>query len=150
LCLLALGGELLLRSQTAERVIPAEDFFQGMLQTSLQSGELLVQARFPLHQAGQRYGFAEFSQRHGDFAIVAIAAVVTGDSVRLAVGGVEDRPRAIDWPSLENSALIDALNEFSRSLDARDDLHASAQYRRHLVRELGRRAITHARMGTPF
>ncbi len=144
LCLLALGGELLLRSHRAQRIVPAKEFFQGMLQTALESSELLVEVHFPLRQPGQRYGFTEFAQRHGDFAIVAVAAVVTDNAIRLAVGGVEDRPHAINWPNLNGSALSDALDEFSKSLDARDDPHASAEYRRHLVRELGRRAISEA------
>ena len=65
--------------------------------------------------------------------------------MRLAVGGVADRPTARDWPRLDGSALDDALNELAWDLDARDDLHASARYRRELVRRLGRKVLEEAR-----
>jgi len=58
--------------------------------------------------------------------------------VRLAVGGVADMPVARDFPRLEGSALDDALNAFAYELDARDDVHATARYRRDLVRMIGR------------
>ena len=62
----------------------------------------------------------------------------TADGVRLAVGGVADMPVARDFPRLEGSALDDALNAFAYQLDARDDVHATARYRRDLVRMIGR------------
>ena len=58
--------------------------------------------------------------------------------VRLAVGGVADMPATRDLPRLEGSALDDALNAFAYELDARDDVHATARYRRDLVRMIGR------------
>ncbi len=58
--------------------------------------------------------------------------------MRLAVGGVADVPVARDFPRLEGSALEDALNAFAYDLDARDDVHATARYRRDLVRMIGR------------
>jgi 2-furoyl-CoA dehydrogenase FAD binding subunit len=78
------------------------------------------------------------ARRHGDFAIVACAAVATMDGVRLAVGGVADMPVARVFPRLDGSALDDALNGFAYELDARDDVHATARYRRDLVRMIGR------------
>ena len=78
------------------------------------------------------------ARRHGDFAIVACAAVTTSDGIRLAVGGVADMPVARDFPPLDGSALDDALNAFAYELDARDDIHATARYRRDLVRMIGR------------
>ena len=64
--------------------------------------------------------------------------------IRLAVGGVADTAVARDWPHLEGSALDDALNAFAYELDARDDVHASASYRRELVRRIGRSTIEEA------
>ena len=69
---------------------------------------------------------------------MACAAVATEDGVRLAIGGVADVPVTRDFPRLEGSALDDALNEFAYELDARDDIHATARYRRDLVRMIGR------------
>jgi 2-furoyl-CoA dehydrogenase FAD binding subunit len=61
--------------------------------------------------------------------------------VRLAVGGVADVPTARDWPRLDGTALDDALNAFAYELGARDDVHATARYRRDLVRLIGRDLI---------
>jgi 2-furoyl-CoA dehydrogenase FAD binding subunit len=82
--------------------------------------------------------FREVACRHGDFAILAFAAVAKYDGARLAVGGVADMPVALNLPRLEASALDDALNAFAYDLDARDDIHATARYRRDLVRMIGR------------
>jgi 2-furoyl-CoA dehydrogenase FAD binding subunit len=144
LCLLALQGEVRLRSARRRRTLPAQAFFTGMLSTARQNDELLEAVRFPLARPGAGYAFTEFSARHGDFAICAVAALVHEKGIRLAVGGVADRPRAQDWPLLEGSALDDALNEFAWALEARDDAQISAATRRHLVRRLGRQAIASA------
>ncbi|MFL9913185.1 FAD binding domain-containing protein [Paraburkholderia sp. RL17-337-BIB-A] len=145
LVLAALGGEVMLRSKKHKRVLTAEAFFQGMLMTAREPDELVEAVRFPLKKPGERYGFTEFSARHGDFAIVACAAVVTNDSIRLAVGGVADRPMVEQWPHLHGEDLRSALNDLSWKLGAQDDAHISATYRRHLVRQLGWRVIEEAK-----
>lgn len=145
LVLTALGGKVVLRSLRRRRVLPASEFFQGMLMTAREPDELVEAVRFPLRRPGARYGFTEFSARHGDFALVACAAIVTDDAISLAVGGVADRPVLETWPRLAGKALAEAINDFSWKLGAQDDAHISAQYRRHLVRQLGMRAIEEAR-----
>lgn len=147
LALACLGGEVVLRSRRGRRILGAEEFLLGMLMTSRGPDELVEQVRFPMARAGDRYAFAEFALRHGDFAIVACAAMATRDDLRLAVGGVADRPRVAQWPRTlvtdhDAADLGVALNDFAWSLDAQDDAHASAAYRRHLVRVLGRRVLT--------
>lgn len=98
--------------------------------------------RFPLAAAGQRSAFTEFSARHGDFAIVSAAATTDGRGLRLAVGGVADRPRLAQWPAgLRGADLDSALNDFAWELEAQDDAHASATFRRHLVRRLGAQVL---------
>jgi len=144
-----LDGEVVLRSRRGARVLQAGDFFQGMLMTARKPDELVEEVRYPLASAGTGYAFEEFSSRHGDFAIVACAAAVNGDGIRLAVGGVADRPRVIALPRLGGNALDDALNDFAWELEARDDPHASASYRRHLVRQIGRRVIEQAGRAIP-
>lgn len=144
LSLLVLGGEVVLRSKQSKRVLPAEDFFQGMLQTAIEPDELLCEARFPLRRLEERFGFAEFAQRHGDFAIVSAAAVVTDQSIELAIGGVEDTPSRVQWPMLSAHELDSTLSDYSMTLKAREDPQASINYRRHLVREIGRLAIADA------
>lgn len=141
LCLTTLEGEVILRSRKQKRVLKAEEFFQGMLLTARRPDEIIEAVRFPRKQEGCRYAFEEVSMRHGDFAIVAVAAIVSNDAIRLAVGGVADRPTLRRWPKLGGSDLDAALNDFAWELDAQDDHHASAKYRRHLVRTLGKKAI---------
>lgn len=145
LCLAVLEGGVTLRSSRGERTVTADRFFRGMLQTDRRSDELMVSARFPLRQAGNGYAFEEFSLRHGDYAVVAAAAAVTPEGIRLGIGGVADRPEVARWPGLDGTDLEDAINDFAWSLDARDDAQASAKVRRHLVRELGHRVVARAR-----
>lgn len=144
LCLLALEGEVLLRSSKRRRTLKAADFFTGMLTTARGDDEMIEAVRFPLARPGTGHGFEEFSMRHGDFAVCAVAAVADAKRLRIAVGGVADQAVARDFPILGGSALGDALNEFAWSLDARDEPQASAALRRRLVRELGRRAAEQA------
>src|SRR6185437_13547856 len=136
LALQALGGEVHLRAAGRRRRVRARDFFAGMMATTRADDELIEAVAFPSHK--QRCAFREVARRHGDFAIVACAAVKTSDGVRVAVGGVADTPVARDFPALDGSALDDALNAFAHELDARDDIHATARYRRDLVRMIGR------------
>ena len=146
LALLALGGTAVLRSARRQRTLSAESFFTGMLSTARAADELIEEVRFPSAEPGTGYAFDEFALRHGDFAACAIAALARRDgSLRIAVGGVADRPLARDYPpGLDAGALDDALNELARSLDARDDPQVSALQRRHLVRRLGKRCIERA------
>ncbi|MCU5784717.1 molybdopterin dehydrogenase FAD-binding protein [Alcanivorax balearicus MACL04] len=147
LCLVTLGGIVVLESlQGKRREVPAADFFQGLLTTARQPRELISEVRFPLAQDGTEYRFREIAMRHGDFALVALALCLSDHGARLGVGGVADRPVAQTLPL--GDALPDALNTLAWSLGAQSDVHASAAYRRQLIRELGRRLIeepSHAR-----
>jgi 2-furoyl-CoA dehydrogenase FAD binding subunit len=136
LVLQALGGEVHLRSAKRRRRVTAKEFFTGMMATTRADEEMIEAVSFPVLR--ERCAFREVARRHGDFAIVACAAVETAAGVRIAVGGVADMPAARDFPHLEGSALDDALNAFAYELDARDDVHATARYRRDLVRMIGR------------
>ncbi|MBX9709797.1 MAG: FAD binding domain-containing protein [Xanthobacteraceae bacterium] len=139
LMLIALQGEIHLRSSKKRRSVAAKDFFSGMMATARQDDELIEAATFP-SQTG-RCAFREVARRHGDFAIIACAAIKTPDGVRLAVGGVADTPQVRDWQKLDAGTLDDALNAFAYDLDARSDVHATARYRRDLVRMIGRDLI---------
>jgi len=144
LILIALGGEVETRSQQQHRRIPAAAFFTGMMTTDLHDDELIEAVNFPVPRAGTGCAFREIARRHGDFAIVAGAAVVDARSARLVVGGVADRPMAREVPLPGDPALDDALDAFAWDLDARDDLHATAAYRRQLVRRIGRQTLEEA------
>lgn len=145
LVLLALQGAVEMSSQRRRRVVAADAFFTGMMATGRSEDELIVSVTVPKRRAGYGYAFREFGRRHGDFAIVACAAICGPQDIRLAIGGVADRPLARDFPALDGSALDDALDGFAWELDARDDLHATARYRRDLVRQMGRATIEEAR-----
>jgi len=141
LVLVALGGEIRLRSRRRTRRIAAAEFFTGMMTTVRGDDEVIEAVSVPAARAGVGYAFREVARRHGDFAIVGCAAVADRSSVRLAVGGVADRPLVRDLPATD---LGEALDRFAWGLDARDDLHATARYRRELVRRLGRATIDEA------
>lgn len=142
LCLVALGGSVALRTRHGSRTVAANDFFQGVLTTAREPDELIEAVHFPLAKPQTRYGFAEFSIRHGDYAIVAVAAVADRDGITLAAGGIADRPVSQYWRGVSGDALDDAVEQWADTLEANDDQHASADYRRHLLRTLGTQSIT--------
>jgi len=144
LVLVALDGSVTLSTRWRRRTVAAAPFFLGLLSTVRRDDELIAAVSFPTARSGHGYAFREFGRRHGDFAIVACAAVVTLSRTRLAVGGVADRPLARDWRGLSGDSLEDALNAFAYDLEARGDMHATARFRRDLVRRLGREAIAEA------
>ncbi len=104
-----------------------------------------VAARFPVAAPGTAAAFREVGPRHGDFAIVAAAAIVDSGGATLAIGGVADTPAVRRLPRLDGDALADALNEFAWELGGGTDMHATAEYRRALARRLGAAVIREAR-----
>ena len=141
LCLAALDGEVVLRSSRGLRTMTAADFQRDVLTTACEPDEMIVSVRFPLHPPGDGCAFAEFGIRHGDFAIVAVAAVANSTRVRVGFGGCADRPHIAEFPPPAGHTLEDELNALAWSLPFDDDHHASARYRRDLVRNLGRQAV---------
>ncbi|QKV17043.1 FAD binding domain-containing protein [Oricola thermophila] len=145
LSLVALKGSVRLASRRKKRTLAASDFFLGMMSTAMAEGEMIEAVCFPVAGSGTGHAFREIGRRHGDFAIVACAAVADENSTTLAIAGVDDHPRRFDLPQDDGDGLDDALNDIAWSLNARDDLHASARYRRELVRRLGRETVMEAR-----
>jgi 2-furoyl-CoA dehydrogenase FAD binding subunit len=145
LVLLALDGVVELSSHRGRRNVPARDFFTGLMSTARGDDELIEAVTIPARLPGHGYAFREYGRRHGDFAIVACAAVAREQGIRFAVGGVAEVPTARDFPDLSGDALDDALAAFANELDAGDDLHATVAYRRGLIRRLGRESIEEAR-----
>jgi 2-furoyl-CoA dehydrogenase FAD binding subunit len=137
LVLATLGGEVVLRSHRGVRVLAAADFQRGTLTTAREPDELVLAVRFPVQPAA-RVAFREVARRHGDFAIIAVAACVDDhDTVRIGVGGVADRPatrRAAIDRAAEAKDIFEAL---AFELKGYDDLHASARLRRDLLRRIG-------------
>jgi len=134
LALATLGGEVVLRSRHGTRVLAAQDFQQGMLATAREADELIVAVRFPVGSS-RRVAFREIARRHGDFAIVAVAAVVeSADSVRIGVGGVADRPAV---RRIDGTGAAAAFAALAAELEGYDDIHASAALRRDMLRRFG-------------
>jgi len=144
LCFATLGGEAVLKSSRGTRRLPAAAFQSGMLSNARAADELVCAVRFPVSPKGTGAAFREFAQRKGDFAIVAVAALSFRGSVRIGIGGVADRPAIREWEKLSNGKLDDRLNALAWELGGDTDIHATARYRRHLVRRLGKRAIEEA------
>jgi carbon-monoxide dehydrogenase medium subunit len=154
--LTALDGEVVARSARGERMLRPSDLFQTYLTTTLESDEILTEVRLPAMPAGARCAFVEFARRHGDFAIVGIAAMVVRDgdrctTARLATAGagpVPVRLRAaeeiLEREGLGRSALEAAAARAAELVDPDSDIHASAAYRRHLTQVLTGRALERA------
>ena len=154
--LTALEGEVVVQGPRGRRTVKTADLFETYLTTTLAPEELVVEVRLPAMPTGSGYAFEEFSRRHGDFAIVGIAAMLVRDgarctSARLAAAGagpVPVRLRAAE-EILERDGLGDAAIEAAAARAAElvapdSDIHASAEYRRHLTSVLTGRALRRA------
>jgi 2-furoyl-CoA dehydrogenase FAD binding subunit len=147
LSLATLGGEVVLRSRRGTRTLAAADFQRGMLQTAREPDELITAVRFPVH-AGARVAFREIARRHGDFAMIAVAAWVQGGArggtVKVGIGGVADRP-AVRSLSLDGvDAAKAAFEALAWELEGYDDIHATARLRRDLLRRVGPAVVEEA------
>ncbi len=109
------------------------------------SGEIVTAVRFPTARPGTGHAFREVAERHGDYALIALAATVAGGTVTLAVGAVADRPVRRSWPDLPEKLVGEAVGEWAATLDALNDHHAGAAYRRGLLARLGPKVIAEAR-----
>jgi carbon-monoxide dehydrogenase medium subunit len=139
-----LDGTVTAFGPDGERQIAAADFFVGYFETALRPGELATAASFRRARDGERTAFVEMARRHGDFALCAVAAVVTDATARVALAGVDSVPRVFDVSGLVNGEAEAALDALTEGIDPQPDVHASADYRRHLARELTRRAVARA------
>jgi CO/xanthine dehydrogenase FAD-binding subunit len=153
----ALDGELVLRSRRGERLLSAPEFFVGYLTTAAAPDELLVEARVPVTPARTGTAFLEVSRRHGDFALVGVAATLTLDAggvctaCAVALTGVgptpvvaRDAARALVGVKPTADAYADVGRRVASALVPDSDLHASADYRKHLAGVLTRRALARA------
>lgn len=132
----ACEATMTLAGSRGERVVAASDFFRGLFTTALEADEILTAVRFPAWRA-RGFAFLEVSRRHGDFAIVGVAAV----DDRVVIFGAEDAPRLF---ALGGKSPADAARLAAKEIEPRSDHHASADYRRELVEVLTRRALTQA------
>jgi aerobic carbon-monoxide dehydrogenase medium subunit len=150
-------AEIFATGKSGSRLIPAAGFFLGALTTALQPDEIITEIRLPAWPARRRWGFKEFARRRGDFAMAAAALFYDRDdggkasSAHVGIIGVGDRPRRL--PEVEavlNDRVIDeatiarAAEVTSATVDAQEDIHASAAYRRALAGAMVERALQSA------
>lgn len=157
-CLLArtLDAEMVASSESGERTIAAADFFHTLFTTDLRSEELLTSVRLPALDSSFRVGFAEFSRRAGDFALVMAAAVIKVEKgviaeARIGIGGAADKPirmiRAetdLVGRNADSEVCELAANLAAGEVDPLGDIHGSSEYRRDLVRVMTKRALRQA------
>jgi aerobic carbon-monoxide dehydrogenase medium subunit len=158
-CMLALSAAIVVRGQTGERRIAAKDFFTGIYQTALAADELLVAVELPVAQKDSVHFFHEFARRHGDYAIVGLAAqaMVRGGlfaDLRIALFAVGDRPVLAEAAArligvaVTPALLSDAAAALAEELDPQEDQQASVAMRRHLAKVLLARGVS-ALLGRP-
>ena len=143
-CLLALGGEVEASGPSGKRTIKADDFFVDLYETALRPGEMLTAIRVPAASAETRTGFAELARRHGDYAIVGLAATARTKGqgladVRLAFFGVGNTAlRARKAEAALESGEVDAAVA-ALDLAPHDDIQATGPEKKHLAGVLLRR-----------
>jgi carbon-monoxide dehydrogenase medium subunit len=145
-CLLALGGEVEIAGPKGKRVVKADDFFKGLFETALGPQDVLTAIRIPAASKVTRVGFAEFARRHGDYAMVGLAAGARADGkglvdVRLAYFGVGATPvRAHKAEAaLAGGTIDEAVKALAGDLAPFDDVQATGATKKHLASVLLRR-----------
>ena len=138
--LAALGAEFTIQAAGGERTATADDFFEGVFATAVHPGELLTAIRVPA-KGDARDGWASATLGKEGTGIVSVAATVSGGTARLAIGCVAATPVVVT-ASADETAVRDAVR--AAELDPPADVHASADYRRHLAEVLAARAVDEA------
>jgi carbon-monoxide dehydrogenase medium subunit len=152
-CAIALAATFIVAGKKAERRVAAQDFFKGLYATALKAGELLLAAEFPLPKPGYASAFGELARRHGDYAMVGLAAHGSTQGkkfsdMRVVFFGVSDRAqraarfeRALDGQPATERTIEAALAKLDADLEPRADLHASAATKLHLAKVLAARVL---------
>jgi CO/xanthine dehydrogenase FAD-binding subunit len=144
-------------SSGSTRTVTSDEFFVTYLTTALGSDELLTEVTIPVLSAGTGWAFTEVARRHGDFALVGVAAIISQDgtgvctAARIALFGVGETPvrssnaeQVLLHRKVDEQAIADAAAEVVNNIDPPSDIHASAAYRRYVATNLVRRALTDA------
>lgn len=155
----ALGARFRVQSQSGERWVAADDFFVDLFQTALEPEEILVEVELPPLPARTGYAFKEVSRRHGDYALVGAAAVVTladngqcqaAKLVYFSVGpgpveAFQAETSLVGQPLTAEAIAAAAETAATADIDPPGDIHASVKYRRHLAQVLARQVLTKAK-----
>jgi len=152
-------GVIHVSSARGRRSIPAGKFFKSAFTTALQAGELVAELEVPVPATGSGHAFFEFSERKGDFAIIAVAALIRAAKgriaeARIACAGALSAPIrdanvevTLVGQSLETPGALEAGRMFAAAHNPMSDIRATSHYRRHLIAELVRRAVEKACAG---
>jgi carbon-monoxide dehydrogenase medium subunit len=152
-CAVALEARMRIEGRNGARTVDADAFFGGLYETAIGPGEILVSVEVPKIATGWQSGFQEFARRHGDYAIIGLAAHVQVEGGRFGRGrlvffGAGDRPVSAVRAAalLEGEAWSDALADklsdtLKEELDPFDDLNADAAMRKHLAGVLVKRTL---------
>jgi CO/xanthine dehydrogenase FAD-binding subunit len=150
---LALDAEMTVAGPTGERTVSALEYFVSTFTTDMEENEVLTAVRFPYPLDHARWSFHEVARRHGDFALVGVAAVAEVDAAgvctraRIALSGVADVPVRVAAAEelVVGSTIGDVAEEAGRlaeqQIDPGSDFHASSEYRKEVARALVTRAL---------
>ena len=157
LVLVALDGEVTVSSSSGSRQVAAADFLHVFLMTAVEPHELVTEVAVPVAEGDQRFAFEQFARRPGDFGLVSVACSARLDgervaSARIVLGGVGPAPvllEGLDDLGATAGEAAAAAGEAAHAAAAEvaPDIHASPEYRRHLARELTKRALRRAAGG---
>ena len=156
--MLSLDARMRVRSKKAERWIAASDYFVGLLETAMSDDEMLLEVEIPALPSGTGYAFVEFARRHGDYALVGVAARAKLDKAgnvadsRVVLMSVGERPvvapsaaSALNGQKPSVDAIRAAANAAATNdIEPHSDVHATSDYRRHLAEVLTARALRRA------
>jgi carbon-monoxide dehydrogenase medium subunit len=155
--LMLLDGTVELRHATGRRQVTAAEFFVGPMESAARPGEIAVSATFTRPAAGSGSAFLELARRHGDYALCGVAAMVSTDeddavtAAKVALVSVGPGPVMVDLEAavhrdggFDEGMVRDLVD---RHIEPEADIHASAEYRRHLAHVLTVRALEEARRG---
>jgi carbon-monoxide dehydrogenase medium subunit len=149
-------ADIAVAGKSGPRVIPAAHLFVGPMMTVLEPDEIITEIRLPAWPARRRWGFQEFARRRGDFAMAGAALFYDEDGGRannahVGIIGVGDRPRrlpeveaVLDGRAIDAATIARAAEVTSATVDAQEDIHASAAYRRALAGTMVERALQSA------
>lgn len=145
LVLVGLQGRIRAVGPRGSREIKAEDFFIGALKTALKPTEFILSVDFPHLPAQASFGFQEFGYRSGDFAVVSALVLREQGQWIFCLGGIDDTPRRFTLNDASEQQAIDFLNTLALDITVREDPTATSEFRRHLIRSLGVKAIYQTR-----
>lgn len=144
--ILALDAEMEIAGANGRRTVKAAEFFVEMMQSAVQSNELLVEIRVPV--TSRSVGYEKFAQKASGFAIAGVAAVLGSGSVRVGVTGVAAKPyrasaveAALKRKELTPDLIREASAKAAQGIEPLNDIHASAEFRAHLAEINTRRAL---------